>query len=86
MRISVRVLISFRSDLNLPCCSRFSGLTLMFFIPFTAFYIWQIVSFIMGIQRLRVLYNFYTHLLKIPDVRRLPPYVIASIDSGDGGV
>ncbi|KAF9008168.1 APG9-domain-containing protein [Hymenopellis radicata] len=50
------------------CVTEFSGLTLLFFIPFTAFYIWQIVSFIMGIQRLRVLYNFYTHLLKIPDV------------------
>ncbi|KAF9469255.1 putative transmembrane protein [Collybia nuda] len=50
------------------CVSRFSGFTLLFFILFTAFYIWQIVTFVLGIQRLVDMYNFYTHLLKVPDV------------------
>ncbi|KIL69852.1 hypothetical protein M378DRAFT_184229 [Amanita muscaria Koide BX008] len=49
------------------CISRFSGFTLFLFLLFTAFYIWQIVNFISSIRRLVVLYNFYTHLLKIPD-------------------
>ncbi|KAK0497041.1 APG9-domain-containing protein [Armillaria luteobubalina] len=46
----------------------FSGFTLLFFILFTAFYLWQIASFILGTMRLVDMYNFYTHLLKIPDV------------------
>lgn len=50
------------------CVTKFSGFTLLFFLTFTAFYVWQIVSFVLALQRLRVLYNFYTHLLKIPDV------------------
>jgi autophagy-related protein 9 len=29
---------------------------------------WQIVTFVLGILRLVDMYNFYTHLLKIPDV------------------
>ncbi|KAG6844926.1 hypothetical protein H0H87_002410 [Tephrocybe sp. NHM501043] len=49
------------------CVSRFSGFTLLFFILFTAFYIWQIVAFVLGTMRLVDMYNFYTHLLKIPD-------------------
>jgi len=49
--------------------SRFSGFTLLFFLLFTAFYIWQIVSYALGVRRLVDMYNFYTHLLKIPDVR-----------------
>lgn len=49
------------------CVSRFSGFTLLFFILFTAFYMWQIVSFVLGVLRLVDMYNFYTHLLKIPD-------------------
>lgn len=47
---------------------RFSGFTLLFFIAFTAFYVWQIVSYVLSIMRLVDMYNFYTHLLKIPDV------------------
>ncbi|KAG6814581.1 hypothetical protein H0H92_000110 [Tricholoma furcatifolium] len=49
------------------CVARFSGFTLLFFVLFTAFYIWQIVSFVLGTMRLVDMYNFYTHLLKIPD-------------------
>ncbi|KAG5645076.1 hypothetical protein DXG03_007166 [Asterophora parasitica] len=49
------------------CVSRFSGFTLLFFILFIAFYIWQIVAFVLGILRLVDMYSFYTHLLKIPD-------------------
>ncbi|KAL0946800.1 hypothetical protein HGRIS_012971 [Hohenbuehelia grisea] len=52
------------SNVILP---RFSGFTLLFFILFTAFYIWQIISFALGVMRLVDMYNFYTHLLKIPD-------------------
>ncbi|KAJ6525751.1 autophagy protein Apg9-domain-containing protein [Mycena capillaripes] len=49
------------------CVSRFSGFTLLFFILFIAFYVWQIVSFVLSIFRLVDMYNFFTHLLKIPD-------------------
>ncbi|KAJ7438501.1 putative transmembrane protein [Mycena latifolia] len=50
------------------CVSSFSGFTLLFFILFIAFYVWQIVSFVLSVFRLVDMYNFYTHLLKIPDV------------------
>ncbi|KAJ3985416.1 putative transmembrane protein [Lentinula detonsa] len=49
------------------CVSKFSGFTLLFFILFTAFYAWQIATFVLGVMRLVDMYNFYTHLLKIPD-------------------
>ncbi|KDQ60878.1 hypothetical protein JAAARDRAFT_151722 [Jaapia argillacea MUCL 33604] len=49
------------------CVSRFSGFTLLFFILFSAFYMWQIASFILDIMRLVDMFNFYTHLLRIPD-------------------
>ncbi|KAG2019964.1 autophagy-type protein 9 [Coprinopsis cinerea AmutBmut pab1-1] len=49
------------------CISKFSGVTLLFFILFTAFYLWQIYSYVMDVLRLVDMYNFYTHLLKIPD-------------------
>ncbi|KAF8965233.1 autophagy protein Apg9-domain-containing protein [Flammula alnicola] len=49
------------------CVSRFSGFTFLFFLLFTAFYVWQIISYALGIKRLVDMYNFYTHLLKIPD-------------------
>ncbi|KAJ3491877.1 hypothetical protein NLJ89_g11297 [Agrocybe chaxingu] len=49
------------------CVSRFSGFTLVFFLLFTAFYVWQMISYALGIKRLVDMYNFYTHLLKIPD-------------------
>ncbi|KAJ7709570.1 autophagy protein Apg9-domain-containing protein [Mycena rosella] len=50
------------------CVSNFSGFTLIFFILFIAFYVWQIVTFVLSIFRLVDMYNFFTHLLKIPDV------------------
>ena len=34
-----------------------------------AFYVWQIVAFALSIMRLVDMYNFFTHLLRIPDVR-----------------
>ncbi|KAF8798110.1 APG9-domain-containing protein [Phlegmacium glaucopus] len=49
------------------CISRFSGFTLLFFLLFTAFYIWQIIAYVVGVIRLVDMYNFYTYLLKIPD-------------------
>ncbi|KAL1720107.1 putative transmembrane protein [Schizophyllum commune] len=49
------------------CVSKFSGFTLLFFMLFTAFYVWQIVMFVLGVRRLVDMYHFYTHLLKIPD-------------------
>lgn len=49
------------------CVSRFSGFTFLFFVLFTAFYLWRIVAFIFGVRRLVDMYNFYTHLLRIPD-------------------
>ncbi|KAJ7721553.1 putative transmembrane protein [Mycena maculata] len=49
------------------CVSRFSGFTLLFFILFIAFYVWQIAAFVLGVFRLVDMYNFFTHLLKIPD-------------------
>ncbi|KAF8077762.1 putative transmembrane protein [Lyophyllum atratum] len=49
------------------CVTRFSGFTLLFFILFTAFYVWQIAAFVLGVLRLVDMYKFYTHLLKIPD-------------------
>lgn len=49
------------------CVSRFSGFTLLFFLLFTAFYIWQIIAYAVGIKHLADMYNFYTYLLKIPD-------------------
>ncbi|EIW84892.1 APG9-domain-containing protein [Coniophora puteana RWD-64-598 SS2] len=56
------------SDAIVPhCVSRFSGFTLLFFLPFTAFYIWRIISFVFEISRLVDMYNFYTYLLRIPD-------------------
>ncbi|KAJ7905849.1 putative transmembrane protein [Mycena olivaceomarginata] len=49
------------------CVSHFSGFTLIFWILFVAFYVWQIASFVLSIFRLVDMYNFFTHLLKIPD-------------------
>ncbi|KAH6918473.1 autophagy-type protein 9 [Coprinopsis sp. MPI-PUGE-AT-0042] len=45
----------------------FSGFTFLFFVLFTAYYVWQIYSYVMDVLRLVDMYNFYTHLLKIPD-------------------
>ncbi|KAK7037990.1 autophagy-related protein 9 [Favolaschia claudopus] len=49
------------------CVSHFSGFTLIFWILFMAFYVWQIVAFVLSVFRLADMYNFFTHLLKIPD-------------------
>ncbi|KAG9318602.1 autophagy protein Apg9-domain-containing protein [Chiua virens] len=49
------------------CVTKFSGVTLLFFLLFTAFYVWQVVSFAMDVLRLVDMYRFYTHLLHIPD-------------------
>ncbi|KAF9500576.1 APG9-domain-containing protein [Pleurotus eryngii] len=49
------------------CVSRFSGFTLLFFILFAAFYLWQILQFVLDVVRLSDMYHFYTYLLKIPD-------------------
>ncbi|THH01658.1 hypothetical protein EW026_g1076 [Hermanssonia centrifuga] len=49
------------------CLSRFSGLTLLFFVLFTTFFAWQLVSYVMSIARLVDMYHFYTYLLRIPD-------------------
>ncbi|XP_006458033.1 hypothetical protein AGABI2DRAFT_183133 [Agaricus bisporus var. bisporus H97] len=49
------------------CVSKFHGLTFLFFLLFLAFYIWQLLSFVLDIHRLIDMYHFYTHLLRIPD-------------------
>ncbi|KAF8136485.1 putative transmembrane protein [Boletus edulis] len=49
------------------CVARFSGVTLLFFLLFTAFYVWQIISFAFEVTRLVDMYRFYTHLLRVPD-------------------
>ncbi|VDC03011.1 unnamed protein product [Peniophora sp. CBMAI 1063] len=55
-------------DVVVPrCVARFSGFTLLFFALFCAFYAWQVVSFVLATKRLLDIYNFYTHLLGIPD-------------------
>ena len=52
---------------------RFSGFTLLFFLLFCTFYVWQIAVFVLSIMRLVDMYRFYTYLLQIPDVR--PPSI-----------
>jgi autophagy-related protein 9 len=49
------------------CVSKFSGFTLLFFLLFAAFYVWQIISFVFEVMRLVNMYKFYTYLLRIPD-------------------
>ncbi|TBU35594.1 APG9-domain-containing protein [Dichomitus squalens] len=49
------------------CVSRFSGFTLLFFMLFSTFFIWQLVSYTLSMIRLMDMYRFYTHLLHIPD-------------------
>ncbi|KAI0362531.1 APG9-domain-containing protein [Trametes cingulata] len=49
------------------CVSRFSGFTLLFFMLFTAFFVWQLVSYVLSMMRLVDMYRFYTYLLHIPD-------------------
>ena len=48
---------------------RFSGFTLLFFLLFHAFYVWQTVLFVLSIMRLVDMYHFHANLLQIPDVR-----------------
>lgn len=57
-----------QGSLTLTVC-RFSGFTLLFFILFIVFYVWQVFTFAVGVMRLVDMYNFYTYLLKIPNVR-----------------
>ncbi|TFL02983.1 autophagy protein Apg9-domain-containing protein [Pterulicium gracile] len=49
------------------CVAQFSGFTLLFFILFIVFYVWQVFTFAVGVMRLVDMYNFYTYLLKIPN-------------------
>ncbi|KAI0748469.1 APG9-domain-containing protein [Daedaleopsis nitida] len=49
------------------CVSRFSGFTLLFFMLFSAFFVWQLVSYTLSMMRLMDMYRFYTYLLHIPD-------------------
>ncbi|KAG2157500.1 putative transmembrane protein [Suillus clintonianus] len=49
------------------CVSKFSGFTLLFFLLFAAFYVWQIISFVFEVMRLVNMYKFYTYLLRVPD-------------------
>ncbi|TFK54601.1 APG9-domain-containing protein [Heliocybe sulcata] len=49
------------------CVSRISGFTLLSVLLFGAFYCWQVVSYVLDVIRLVDMYNFYTHLLRIPD-------------------
>ncbi|KAF8328694.1 autophagy protein Apg9-domain-containing protein [Cantharellus anzutake] len=56
------------SDVIVPhCVSGFSGFTLLFFLTFGAFWLWNIFTFAMGIMQLLDMYRFYTYLLDIPD-------------------
>ena len=74
------------NELARPTLSRFSGFTLLLFLLFSAFYAWQIFNFITSIRRLVVMYNFYSHLLKIPDVCsiaiRYPSIELRDFDTG----
>ncbi|KAI0086343.1 APG9-domain-containing protein [Irpex rosettiformis] len=49
------------------CVSRFSGFTLLFFLLFAAFFVWQLVTYAFSVMRLMDMYRFYTYLLRIPD-------------------
>ncbi|KDQ17911.1 hypothetical protein BOTBODRAFT_29217 [Botryobasidium botryosum FD-172 SS1] len=49
------------------CVSRFSGFTLLLFLSFAAFYVWSVIAFVLDMIRLVDMYNFYTHLLGVPD-------------------
>ena len=60
---------------------RFSGFTLLFFLLFCAFYVWQIALFVLSVMRLMDMYRFYTYLLQIPDVRIPSLYLSSSPNS-----
>ncbi|EKM55276.1 uncharacterized protein PHACADRAFT_95774 [Phanerochaete carnosa HHB-10118-sp] len=49
------------------CVSRFSGFTLLLFMLFVAFFLWQFLAYVMSVIRLMDMYSFYTYLLRIPD-------------------
>ena len=55
---------------------RFSGFTFLFFVLFTAFFAWQIITYALGILRLVDMYRFYTYLLHIPDVSLASVYTV----------
>src|SRR4051794_31810599 len=50
---------------------RLSGWTKFSLVLFTCFWIWTIVRYILDVRGLIDMYNFYTYLLGIPDVRML---------------
>lgn len=47
---------------------RLSGTTTLFLIIFILWWIWQAIKFFLDWPALKEMYNFYTHLLEIPDV------------------
>ncbi|EJD05712.1 APG9-domain-containing protein [Fomitiporia mediterranea MF3/22] len=49
------------------CVARLSGMTVIFFMFFGAYYTLQIVSYVFEIMRLVDMYRFYTYLLGVPD-------------------
>ncbi|KAM0748760.1 APG9-domain-containing protein [Meredithblackwellia eburnea MCA 4105] len=56
------------------CVSRFSGLTFLLVISFSAFYSWRVVSFGLGVRKLWSMHEFYTELLEVPenDIQTIP--------------
>ncbi|KAI0257591.1 hypothetical protein BJV78DRAFT_1278089 [Lactifluus subvellereus] len=48
------------------CVSRLSGSTLLCFLLFCVFYVWQIMAFVLSIMWLVDMYRFYTYL-QMPD-------------------
>lgn len=48
--------------------ARFSGFTLLLFMLFATFFVWQLAAYVLSVIRLVDMYRFYTHLLHIPDV------------------
>ncbi|QRV99780.1 autophagy protein APG9 [Ceratobasidium sp. AG-Ba] len=56
------------ADVVIPhCVSRFSGWAWLFFMLFGTYYVYEIIQFALSIRRLWELYQFYTHLLGVPD-------------------
>lgn len=49
----------------------FSGITLLLFISFAAFYGWRVIRFSLGVRKLWEMHEFYTELLEVPEVNIL---------------
>ncbi|SGY82053.1 BQ5605_C009g05542 [Microbotryum silenes-dioicae] len=62
------------------CISRFSGLTFLIAVSFTAFYCWRIVRFGMDVGKLWEMHEFFTELLEIPenDIQAIPWHAIVT--------